>query len=674
MLLNEKSKRILSVIMHEQRVTIESLELMLPYSRRTIEYELERVQEWLVDCGLPDMHTDGATIQLTLTPELTERFEQAGLIWAEEERELLIVFFTLVNREFLSAFHFQQLLDVSKFTVQESLNGVKKSAAHFGLDFAYTRKSGYHVNGHPQTIALYLYRTIERLVTRSTKERLVSAVLADWETEYEELLHQLETYETVRQFRLVESHREKLAYFLLFGSRMALPTSTDEEDHVMAENTDDALRHHFSQMPHLWVTLDMLIKSGPKVEEEMDEATQQELASVMMDVIERFELLSCTFIIEREALCEKLVLHSKATMQRVYTGLEAPEELERYVMKEHKVLNVLVERSLEPFRQRLGKNVPATEVMYYTLHFAAHLHQQGQHLDEQMKAIVVCPSGISVSHMLDHILKNQFPEIVFLPPISQRDVEQYAPLVDLIFTTVPLARTIHELANVTLVPALPTRLEQIQLKRQIEQRFLKRGEHVTVQLDDVLQVVKKHATVTNERQLRQDLRALLYADTTQTVHQGGQPVLNELITRENIQVLDKVEDWQAAIRLAAKPLEANESIVTSYIDTMIDNVEEHGPYIVLMPDVAIPHARPEDGVRKLGMSVLKVGDPVVFPENKSVRLFFVLAAIDQTTHLKALAQLTELLGNEADLATLLSAQTSDDMLPVINKYSEEEQS
>jgi mannitol/fructose-specific phosphotransferase system IIA component (Ntr-type) len=50
----------------------------------------------------------------------------------------------------------------------------------------------------------------------------------------------------------------------------------------------------------------------------------------------------------------------------------------------------------------------------------------------------------------------------------------------------------------------------------------------------------------------------------------------------------------------------------------------------------------------------------------------VLAAIDQTTHLKALAQLTELLGNEEDLAILLSAQASDDILPVINKYSEEE--
>lgn len=77
----------------------------------------------------------------------------------------------------MSGVHYQQLLDVSKFTVQESLNAVKASAAQFGLDFAYTRRTGYHVNGHPQTIALYLYRAVERLVELSTKERLISAVI-----------------------------------------------------------------------------------------------------------------------------------------------------------------------------------------------------------------------------------------------------------------------------------------------------------------------------------------------------------------------------------------------------------------------------------------------------------------------------------------------------------------
>ncbi|MCT4781886.1 MULTISPECIES: BglG family transcription antiterminator [Exiguobacterium] len=672
MLLNEKSKRIIQVLMHENNVTLQLLTLMLPYSKRTIEYELERIQQWLSDCNLPQLEMEGTSIRLLNDPRIYEGVERAELLFSEDERELLIIFYTLTTDEFLSSVHYQQLLDVSKFTVQESLNAVKANAAQFGLDFAYTRRTGYHVNGHPQTIALYLYRAVERLVELSTKERLISAIIDTWQTEHDRLIEQIESYERLHQFRFVESHREKLTYFLLLGSRLARTEAHDEEDVILFENTDESLREHFNQLSHLWVTLDMLVKSGPKMEEEMDANVQQNLSLVMMEVIERFETLSCTFIIEREALCEKLVLHSKATLQRVYTGLEAPRELERYVMKEHQVLNVLVDKSLEPFRKRIDKVIPKHEVMYYTLHFAAHLHRQGQHLDEKMKAIVVCPSGVSVSHMLDHILKNQFPEFVFLPPISQRDVERFAPLVDLVFTTVPLPRDVQRIAHVMLVPTLPTRLEQVALKREIGKRFLHSVPEVPLQLDEVMHVIEKYATVTNERQLRRELRALLNPNQNPMRSEGEQPVLNELITQDNVQLMERVSDWKEAIRLAARPLEENASIETRYIETMIANVEQHGPYVVLMPDVAIPHARPEDGVRSLGMSVLKLTEPVVFPTDKPVRLFFVLAAIDQTTHLKALAQLTELLGNEADLNHVLASKTIEDILRVVTTYSEEE--
>jgi len=672
MLLNEKSKRIIQVLMHENDVTLPLLTLMLPYSKRTIEYELERIQQWLSDRDLPRLEMEGTSIRLLDDPRIQEQVERAELLFSEDERELLIIFYTLTTDEFLSGVHYQQLLDVSKFTVQESLNAVKASAAQFGLDFAYTRRTGYHVNGHPQTIALYLYRAVERLVELSTKERLISAVIDTWQTDRDRLIKQIESYEQLHQFRFVESHREKLAYFLLLGSRLARTEAHDEEDVILFENTDDSLREHFNQVPHLWVTLDMLVKSGPKMEEEMDANVQQDLSLVMMEVIERFEALSCTFIIEREALCEKLVLHSKATLQRVYTGLEAPRELERYVMKEHQVLNVLVDKSLEPFRKRIDKVIPKHEVMYYTLHFAAHLHRQGQHLDDKMKAIVVCPSGVSVSHMLDHILKNQFPEFVFLPPISQRDVERFAPLVDIVFTTVPLPRDVQRVAHVMLVPTLPARLEQVALKREIGKRFFHNVQEVPLQLDDVMHVIEKHATVTNERQLRRELRALLNPNQNPMRSEGEQPVLNELITHDNVQLMERASDWQEAIRLAARPLEVTGAIETRYVETMIDNVEQHGPYIVLMPDVAIPHARPEDGVRELGMSVLKLTEPVVFPTDKPVRLFFVLAAIDQTTHLKALAQLTELLGNGTDLSEVLHAESIEQMLQVITKYSEEE--
>lgn len=671
MLLNEKSKRILNVLLHDQHVSLPLLTMMLPYSKRTIDYELERIQEWLTFNRLPELSFEGNDIRVQQVEQLTKALDQAELVWSEEERELLILLYALTKREFLSAFHFQQLLGVSKFTTQESLNAVKHRAAKFGIDFAYTRKSGYHFNGHLHTIHLFLFRMIDRLVELSTKDALIQCILPDWKIRYEMIRQQIEAYEIAQQCQFVENYREKLITFLLFGSMMDSSSEYGEDETSYTGTVNQVITDFFKEYDALWTTLDLLIQSGPKVEEEMNEVLQHHLSTIMMEVIRRFETLSCTFIVEREALCEKLTLHSKATMQRVYSKIESSKELEHYVMSEHQVLNLLVERSLEPFEERMEEKLPSVEVMYYTLHFAAHLHQQGQRLDDKMKAIVVCPSGISVSHMLDNILKNQFPEFVFLPPISQRDVERYAPLVDLIFTTVPLPRSVHGLTDVMLVPTLPTRLEQVMLKRQIGQRFLNRTEHEQVRLEDVMQLIRTHSTIVNERLLKQELRTLLYG-TQPSMQKGGQPVLNELITREKIQLATHVTDWQEAIRLAAKPLEAHGFIHTSYIDTMIENVKEHGPYVVLMPDVAIPHARPEDGVHQLGMSVLKLEEAVVFPEDKTVKVFFVLAAIDQTTHLKALAQLTELLGNAADLEKIQTAATIDEIVTVINKYSEEE--
>lgn len=674
MLLNEKSKRILHLLVHEREVNIPFLLTMLPYSKRTLDYELERIQEWLTHHRFPHVEMDGTTLRIEHATGLLERLEKTELILSDEERELLVIFYALTQEEFLSSVHFQQLLGVSKFTVQESLNAVKKNAVQFGLDFAYTRKEGYRFNGHLQTMYLYLYRSIERLVLLSTKNHLLDAILDEWGNRFQQAYQQIEMYEASRQFRFVESHREKLAYFILLGAHFPVATKFDTQETAFTKNTDSTLGEYFAGDASFMITLDLLMKSGPKTEEELDQEVQEKLSDVMREVIRRFESISCTFIIEQEALCEKLVLHSKATMQRVYTGLEASKELEHYVINEHQVLNVLVERSLEPFRQLLGRTLPDIEVMYYTLHFAAHLHRQGQNLDEKMKAIVVCPSGISVSHMLDHILKNQFPEFIFLPPTSQREIDRYAPLVDLIFTTVPLEDRVHQLADVTLVPTLPTRLEQITLKRTIEQRYLNRGHLSSIQAEDILDLFKQHGTIRNESVLRQKLRMLLHPiQPTNLIYEGGQPMLNQLISEKRTQLHERVSDWEEAMRLAARPLVNDYSIDQSYIETMIENVHIHGPYIVLMPDVAIPHARPEDGVTKLGMSVLKLEQPVQFPGNKPVRLFFVLAAIDQTTHLKALAQLTELLSNSADVAHILAAQSTEDVLTIINKYSEEEE-
>ncbi|ASB91008.1 Protein-N(pi)-phosphohistidine--sugar phosphotransferase [Bacillus sonorensis] len=65
-------------------------------------------------------------------------------------------------------------------------------------------------------------------------------------------------------------------------------------------------------------------------------------------------------------------------------------------------------------------------------------------------------------------------------------------------------------------------------------------------------------------------------------------MLNELLTEKTIQMAERTESWEEAIRLAAKPLLDQELIKEHYIDAMIDNVKTLGPYMIIGPEIAIP--------------------------------------------------------------------------------------
>jgi mannitol/fructose-specific phosphotransferase system IIA component (Ntr-type) len=146
-------------------------------------------------------------------------------------------------------------------------------------------------------------------------------------------------------------------------------------------------------------------------------------------------------------------------------------------------------------------------------------------------------------------------------------------------------------------------------------------------------------------------------------------MLNELITEQTIQLAKKADSWEDAIRLAAKPLVQKGCVKEQYVQAMIDSIHELGPYVVLAPKVAIPHARPDDGVHQLSMSFLRLEEGVLFPQQKKVHLLFVLAAVDSESHLLALAQLSEMLSDEAEIEKLIQAQTPEEVLQMIHQYS-----
>ena len=125
-------------------------------------------------------------------------------------------------------------------------------------------------------------------------------------------------------------------------------------------------------------------------------------------------------------------------------------------------------------------------------------------------------------------------------------------------------------------------------------------------------------------------------------------MIKELISENSVEVNVAVGDWREAVRESGLILERCGKIEHRYTEAMVENVENAGPYIVVAPGIAMPHARPDQGVKGIGVSMLFLKTPVNFgnPENDPVKIVVALSAKDSSSHLDTLAELMELLGDK----------------------------
>jgi PTS system ascorbate-specific IIA component len=147
-------------------------------------------------------------------------------------------------------------------------------------------------------------------------------------------------------------------------------------------------------------------------------------------------------------------------------------------------------------------------------------------------------------------------------------------------------------------------------------------------------------------------------------------MLKNLLTAEVVQIVEQAKDWRDAIAISCQPLIDNGSIEPRYVDAIYRSHEAIGPYYVVGPGIAMPHARPEEGANKLSLALTVITSGVNFDadENDPVKLLIVLAATDSTSHIEIISQLAQLFDNEQDTQALLQATSVAEILSVIARY------
>lgn len=149
-------------------------------------------------------------------------------------------------------------------------------------------------------------------------------------------------------------------------------------------------------------------------------------------------------------------------------------------------------------------------------------------------------------------------------------------------------------------------------------------------------------------------------------------MLRDFVESRHYKFEQSASDWREAIRMSCESLEADGTVDETYKEEIIACLEKYGPYIVIMPNVALPHSQEgAKGVNKTAIGFMKLEEPISFEEGdsqKDAQLFFTLASCDSNQHLKNMMRLSELLMNEDVVKALEKAKTPEDLLKIQKQY------
>lgn len=146
----------------------------------------------------------------------------------------------------------------------------------------------------------------------------------------------------------------------------------------------------------------------------------------------------------------------------------------------------------------------------------------------------------------------------------------------------------------------------------------------------------------------------------------------ELLSLDQVEMNVEAPDWQSAVRAAGRILVRNKAAEERYIEAMVALAAELGPYIVMTPGIAIPHARPEEGAKEVGLGAVKLATPICFgnEDNDPVYLVLGFCTPNSNAHIELLAKIAEVLSSENILERIMAAQEPEELVAIFNQAYE----
>lgn len=537
-----RMKQIFQVLLKEEEaIPVKTLAQKVGVSKRTVQRELEYIESALKTYEIRFMSKTGVGVWLEGSGEEKGRLlmdigegDDYDVSNRENRRKRLILEI-LKEKGLKKLFYYSSQFGVSEATISGDLEAVEEWLNRYGLFVNRKPGSGISVEGSEDDYRRAIRAFInENMDTQAVREAYqdVNGNAASYENLKKSSIGQLLNDDIVRRvmdcitgmnnarvLTLTESSYTGLIIHISIAINRILKNeviepdkswqgeSGKDEDYQLAEAIVAELEEEFEvEIPKVEIGYICLHIKGAKHEKiqwddkkipQMENCQMQQLLNAMVDA---FDPGKAYLLKQDDEFIQGLLAHMQPTLIRLMHGMQIQNPVLDDIRNNYPDIYARCEKVAKVLEEVTGKEVPAEETGYLTVHFGAALVRLEERKEKirKVQVGVVCSSGIGISRLMSSKLEKLFRDRVVITTYGKNDITPFvASRVDFFITSISL-----EQAQIPVLEVNPLLNEEdIQRIRHMVYKYERmpgkqeEADEFTVQLEEINLVAAQINTV-----------------------------------------------------------------------------------------------------------------------------------------------------------------------------------
>lgn len=687
--MNHRIVSIINYLTADSKISLDQLSRYYHVSKRTLRNDINSINLLLIENGLYPISFDREmVIRQSDFGQLMQLIPEQDLYsykLSKEERSFLAASILVSSSDYITLSVIAEHLYVSRATVIKDLDLIKKTLADADLELISYPNKGLWVRGKESLKRKFVLGLVQ-------KEQIFLPMAEKGKTKFslqagnvvtirkiiteQEQLHGFhlteESYQFITEYIRIMIQRNKQGEYM--EPQGYSPTG---KRYRMAQ---DILKY-ISQYCSISSTEDEILFLGKMLEEvrylKQNELIDRNTIKIQLLTRKLIENVSEELDINLNDdydFYENLSNHLHSMFHNK-TGYLPHNNAFRDIVQNNRDVLAAVKKHAGLFLPYIKREIEEIERIYITIHICAAIERK-KNKDVAFHVVMACNGGIGTSQLLLARLKKHF-NFKVVDIVSSHEAVLITPeQADLIISTVPLKECQTE--HIVISPLLNdedyirvgSKIDTIRNSRHLPIRREKKEITVKGILKTVKPVIHKYLSEAGKpcmEEIKLCLENYLGEKDTGDVFS---PYLHHLLTADFVALDVECSGWREAVKRSAEILLKKGYMEERYIDAMIRNIEENGPYVVISEGFAFPHEGLEMGTLKLGMSLIRLKTPIPFGTKEFDPVEFVccLSAVDQKSHLKAFFHLVNMLQNKEFKKALREAVDAEAVAEIIERY------